>query len=368
MGFLHSLASEFLIRESLSSKVGSDHTETVRVRDEVLFGSAIIVAEHLFIKVAKKMKRLDRNVSPFQSAFQETPEIFESVCVNLSVHIGVRVIDDVVNVFVAQSEVCAPFIGRKLRSRFHVFSHYGLNGMAFAVLDNFRSDMTTTFKNANHDGLSTRATFENFGAFGLVHETGLTADKGFINFDVPGQFSLEAASLHCFANAMHHEPCGFLRDAKIAGNLVAADSVLASSEHPRCRKPFVQAQRRILIDAANLDRKLPMVMSTLALPFALSRQESYIGATAYWTRNDTIRPAFMGQILDAGIGVIKQDDRFLQCSWLFDSGFHESNYRSTHVDLSSIFLPLLPISGLLYGKNEKRNRQQKRLFWAVLFP
>jgi hypothetical protein len=43
------------------------------------------------------MKRFDRNVSATKAALQETPEIFHSVCVNLTAHILGHVINGLVN-------------------------------------------------------------------------------------------------------------------------------------------------------------------------------------------------------------------------------------------------------------------------------
>lgn len=38
--------------DALAKKIVSDHAETVKIRNEMLLGSAIVVAEHLLVKVA----------------------------------------------------------------------------------------------------------------------------------------------------------------------------------------------------------------------------------------------------------------------------------------------------------------------------
>src|SRR6185437_9837346 len=110
---------------------------------------------------------------------------------------------------------------------------------------------------------------KNFGALALVHEPGLIADERFIYFHVPGQFSLEATSLHCFANAMQHEPSCLLRDADSAVNFVRTNTVLRCRNHPHRSKPFVQTKRRVFKDRPGFRGELPRSMMASALPLAL---------------------------------------------------------------------------------------------------
>ena len=44
---------------------------------------AEVVAENLFVKVSEQMEWLNANVGALQLALEKTPEVFESVCVNL---------------------------------------------------------------------------------------------------------------------------------------------------------------------------------------------------------------------------------------------------------------------------------------------
>jgi hypothetical protein len=65
-----------------------------------------------------------------------------------------------------------------------------------------------------------------------VHELGLAADEGLIGFALPAHL-LEGVGLHRQPDAVKHEPAGLLGDAKVAGQLVAADAVFAVDEQPR---------------------------------------------------------------------------------------------------------------------------------------
>src|SRR6185437_15643945 len=123
----------------------SDHLETITVRDEVLFGCAIVIAENLFVNVAEKMERFHRNVSAFQPALQETPKVLKAIRVNLSVHINVSVIDYFVSIFRSESKVSTPFIGVEIGAFFYVLLNDGLNRFPFTILYYFGSDFPATF-------------------------------------------------------------------------------------------------------------------------------------------------------------------------------------------------------------------------------
>jgi hypothetical protein len=61
-----------------------------------------------------------------------------------------------------------------------------------------------------------------------VHVASFATDESFIDLDLRAFAAsfLEGSALHGQADAMHHEPCGFLGNAKSAVNLIAADAIL----------------------------------------------------------------------------------------------------------------------------------------------
>jgi len=56
--------------------------------------SAKIIAEHLLIQIPKQMERLHADIGAFQLALKQTPEVFESVSVNLPVKFAARAFCD----------------------------------------------------------------------------------------------------------------------------------------------------------------------------------------------------------------------------------------------------------------------------------
>ena len=138
----------------------------------------------------------------------------------------------------------------------------------------------------------------------------LAADKGFVGFDFARQL-LDTAVLHGKPDAVKHEPRGFLRHAKRAVNLAAADAVLVVRDHPNGGKPLVKPDRAVFKDRADLDRKLLAALFVLALPHAPGRHEGNGFALAMRADN-TVRPPNFRQQHKAVVGVLVENDSLLQ--------------------------------------------------------
>ena len=82
------------------------HLKTVAIANEVLFGGAIVVPEHLLIKVPEQMERLYVDVCAFQSALEQAPEILQSVCMHLPVNIALSMVNRLVDeILIVQSPI-----------------------------------------------------------------------------------------------------------------------------------------------------------------------------------------------------------------------------------------------------------------------
>ena len=58
----------------------------------------VVEAKRLFVQVAEQMERFDAHVGALHGALQERPEVLQAVGVDLPVHVGFGVVDDVVDV------------------------------------------------------------------------------------------------------------------------------------------------------------------------------------------------------------------------------------------------------------------------------
>ena len=54
------------------------------------------IPEHLFIKIPEQVERFHAHVGSLDSTLEQTPEVFESVGVNLSIHVRLSMVNDLV--------------------------------------------------------------------------------------------------------------------------------------------------------------------------------------------------------------------------------------------------------------------------------
>src|ERR1035441_6639969 len=115
-----------------------------------------------------------------------------------------------------------------------------------------------------------------------VHVNGLSANPSFVNFNCSATTAdlglrLEAGDVpQSNANPMQHEPRGLLSDADGTCNFVAADAVLAVTEHPDDNKPLLQRDGRILENGSHFGTELAVLVGALALPFPLIVEEGHV--------------------------------------------------------------------------------------------
>jgi hypothetical protein len=120
-----------------------------------------------------------------------------------------------------------------------------------------------TCEQAHHGDLALAASaLDDAGALALVHLPRFATDVSLIDFDVTADLR-EGFVLYGEAQPVEHEPAGFLGDAKVARQFVAADAVLTVDEHPQRWEPLVEADRRILEQTTDLDRELFLAASAL---------------------------------------------------------------------------------------------------------
>jgi hypothetical protein len=287
----------------------------------MLFSGAIVIAKHLLIEVTKQVEWFNGNISAFESPLYEAPEILQPVRVYLPVHVFFGVVNDLVNIFLVQSPIRVAIIGREIRTIFDVISYESLQGFAGAIFNNHSPHFAATLQDSADDNFVGSAFgqsgLSHFGAFVFVHESGLTADEGFVNFDVPLKFS-RIFILHCESDSVKHEPCGFLSYSDCAVNLVRGNSILAVGNHPRSGKPFIESDGTVLKYGSYLSAELFLGVFALALPNATSRNEFNVLTAASWT-GDTIGPTLGHKMIQAVVGVVVKDDCGLQGLGLFHS-------------------------------------------------
>ncbi len=307
-------ASEFIPSETLADDLRNNHAESVAVPDELVFGGAMIEAEYLFVQIPEEVERLGADVGAFQSALEETPKVFETVGVDLTVNVPFGMVNYLVHKILAQSLIREKCIGVDRAARRNVISDFALDG-SLAPIRNYRcTDLAATLQDS-HDGSFVLGS--GFGdadpALVLVHEASSTADEGLVYFDFATHHS-ERFILQGEPNAMEHEPSGLLSDIKSAAHFIRANPVLAVGEHPSRREPLVEADGRILKDGSHLDGELPLGVMSGTLPDAAGSTERDVLGAASGAGN-TLGPAPRHKVIEAVIWIREVKNRFLKALW-----------------------------------------------------
>src|SRR5579859_37601 len=97
------------------------------------------------------MELFNANVSALQLALQKTPEVFESVGVDLSVKVAFGVVNDLMFEVAVKPHVAHQRIGVDRAACLDVGADSSLEKMLFPVANNGRANLTTTFQHP-HDG------------------------------------------------------------------------------------------------------------------------------------------------------------------------------------------------------------------------
>src|SRR5665213_420670 len=100
--------------------------------------------------------------------------------------------------------------------------------------------------------------------------------------------------------------------------------VLRVSEQPHRGNPFIPAERRVLEDRSDLERKL--LLAALALPYPTGRNERRVASTAAGARHISVRPADRSYEIKSPVLVREVRDRLEQgCRRLNRCVGHASN-------------------------------------------
>lgn len=272
----------------------------------------MVVAKRLLIQVPLQVERQDGNVSSFERAFQQAPEVFEPVRVDAANHVFAQMVDGLMVEVQAQRPVGGQSVGIDPAAIGHVAADRAAENLIFGRWDDVEPHLATAFQQALHDGLADGPTAFDLGfPLGLVHVPGATADESFVDFNLPFELA-EAASFHGEPNAVQHEPRGRLANAQSARKLQAADAVLGVSDAPDCDEPLLERQRAILENRSDLDAELLAAILRLALQQRAGTDNADLLVPACGASDFAIRPFDGEHGFEADFGVGKVSDGLQQ--------------------------------------------------------
>src|ERR1035441_3477664 len=144
------LAGEFRIGEALAHAFANQITEAVRASQR----QAIIITKRLFIDIPEQVERLYAHVGAVQSALQQTPEILDTVGVDIAIHVRFHVVDYVMGEIGLKPEVRLQFVGENVGTRFNVLVDVGYQRTALRIADDGSLDLAAALENPLYPDLA----------------------------------------------------------------------------------------------------------------------------------------------------------------------------------------------------------------------
>jgi hypothetical protein len=279
----------------------------------------------LLIHIAEQVEGFDADVRSAKSALQEAPEVFQTVSVDIPLHVGLRMIDELMDVIAAQSKIGIRFIGEQMRAQFDVVLDRNIEASPTAIFQNGDAHLTAALQyrvDGNLADSTTSLALHDALLAIMVHVAHLPTDEGLIDFNFPVQLAAGALVLHGKPNALKHEPSSLLADSNSAMNFIARNAVLAVGKLPHGEQPLVEGDRRIFKDRADLDGKLGLRVAGLALPKPTGFQEANLVRSAGRADDFAVLPSPSGQIANAVLWIREINDCFLEC---FRFGYHDES-------------------------------------------
>lgn len=274
------------------------------------------------------MKRLNINVSPLDRAFQQAPEVFKSVRMDMALGVANRMVNDLVNIILVHADIGTKRVGMQFRALQHIFPNIALNlvitrRLKHLQLDPRRFAACCALKKTLHSGLALPA--RNNVLLALVSEPISTADECLIRLNLTSHFR-NGLVLNSEANALQHEPSSFLGDAKRATNLVGTNPVLRVHDQPESRKPLAEGKCAIFKNSSYLGRKL--FSAAFALPAFLRSKESNFVGLAIGASHFAVLPAQRDHEIQGPNLISKVGNCLLKCLGKFNRFvLHATNLR-----------------------------------------
>src|SRR5437016_5026651 len=144
-----SLTGQLIEREALADNLTDSQIESVLVIE----AQAVIAPKSLLIQITEQVEGLDRNVCTVNAPFEETPEIFQSVRVNLTANVFHRVVDHFVLEFI-QSVIRFQSIGEESGTGKHMLADFAMERFLLGVPNNLCADFSAAFQNFENGSLN----------------------------------------------------------------------------------------------------------------------------------------------------------------------------------------------------------------------
>lgn len=298
--FTNSLGVGFLpvrppIGEALAFDLFEDVARALLVVDAE--ADAVVVAEIEFRDVAVRMVLAAVLIDALHSALEDREVASDRVGVDIAAHILVLAVLDRImgRILGADLPVEAAFVGHEAAFAADVLTEQGHDVRDRRLIDMERTDHAATLDEAEHGALMAVA---RAGLLMALLET----DVRLVGFHgLTGTADRrERTGTHGLADAMRHEPSGFVGHAKCAGQLVAADALLRRAQKIGRKQPLMKFDMARLKHGADFHREVLAALLGCATVLAGALRRIRLIHRAAMRAYRTVRPADRLKVLAGG--------------------------------------------------------------------
>ena len=275
---MYRLLNQRRIRQPLIQGSREHRVNTIQC---VIGTRALVQSEGEFVDVSLEMLLGYLMVDAIDSTFQDRPHAFNSVGVDIAIHVffcavfhRVMVVEQSV-----ESGIAAVVVGMKNRSRFDIRENRTVDMVAVggvqcrgnnaAFPDGVR---TRAFAHPN-DGCFPNGATSGFEFLGFVFVAFKATDKGFVHFDNAAQWVVGRPA--GFAQPLEHEPCRGLGNADLFGQLDAGDTLTGGDKQVHPINPLVERDMRAFHDGLGANGEdfhagIAMIVTWTAFSYAFA--------------------------------------------------------------------------------------------------
>jgi len=278
----------------------------------------VVIAEIIFREIAMQVLFAIVLVNAFKAAFKDGEEAFNRIGVSIVADVFANAMRYglVIGKLFTQLNVQVTLIGHQCALAAYILADNGDNLRDNCAVYMERADLAATL----HQGHN--------GALMMVAATGFlspvfAANIGFVGFDrfACAADGREGTGAHGFADAVGHEPRGFVGNLKGTVKLMRRHALLGRAKQISSQEPFMQRDFAILEHGANLYREVLAAFFFGATVFAGALGCVSLAHRSAVRANRTHRPTQLLQILSGGVFVGKmRGGKFRYGSGSFNAG------------------------------------------------
>jgi len=88
---------------------------------------SIIETERKLRQIERQIRRTDFVEAPHHAALEQTPKVFEAICVNAAIHLFHSMVNNLMRIVALQSAIRSPFVGVERSASLYMLFDFGLH-------------------------------------------------------------------------------------------------------------------------------------------------------------------------------------------------------------------------------------------------